>query len=125
MKLLRHLPRSSGPALLGSFTSLASQALFAAFLLKLFEPGAVGVFSLVNQLAFSWATLALAQSPLSLLADRADPAHAARHAWRASALRLAWLAPVAAMAWWWSSPRAPGSANSRVEARRASIACAT
>ena len=82
MNWARHLPRATGPALLGSFASLASQALFAAFLLKLFEPAAVGVFSLVNQVAFSWATLALAQSPLSLLADRADPAHGAKRAWR-------------------------------------------
>ncbi|MEJ6024057.1 hypothetical protein [Ramlibacter sp. PS4R-6] len=104
MKLLRHLPQASGPALLGSFASLASQALFAAFLLKLFEPAAVGVFSLVNQVAFSWATLALAQSPLSLLADRADPAHGARRAWLASAVRMVWLLPLAALAWFWSSP---------------------
>lgn len=105
MTLLRHLPKASGPALLGSFASLACQALFAAFLLKLFEPAAVGVFSLVNQVAFSWATLALAQSPLSLLADRADPAHGARRAWRASALRMVWLLPLAAFAWYWSSPQ--------------------
>jgi hypothetical protein len=106
MKLLRHLPHASGPALLGSFASLASQALFAAFLLKLFEPKAVGVFSLLNQVAFSWATLALAQSPLSLLADRADPAHGARRAWRSSAVRMVWLLPLAVFAWLWSSPQA-------------------
>lgn len=110
MKLLRHLPQASGPALLGSFVSLGSQALFAAFLLKLFEPGAVGVFSLLNQVAFSWATLALAQSPLSLLADRADPSHAAQRAWRASALRMVWLLPLAAFAWYWSSPASGGFA---------------
>lgn len=106
MKLLRHLPRASGPALLGSFASLASQAIFAVFLLKLFEPAAVGTFSLVNQIAFSWATLALAQSPLSLLADRSDPSHNARRAWGASVLRMVWIAPLAAIAWLWSSPAA-------------------
>jgi len=111
VKLLRHLPRASGPALLGSFASLASQALFAAFLLKLFEPAAVGVFSLLNQVAFSWATLALAQSPLSLLADRADPAHGARRAWRASAMRMLWLLPLAALAWFWSSPQTEAHAE--------------
>jgi hypothetical protein len=111
MKLLRHLPKASGPALLGSFASLASQALFAAFLLKLFEPAAVGVFSLVNQVAFSWATLALAQSPLSLLADRADPAHGARRAWRSSAVRMVWLFPLALLAWAWSSPQGNGYAS--------------
>jgi len=102
MKLLRHLPRASGPALLGSLVSLASQALFALFLLKLFEPGAVGVFSLINQLAFSWATLALAQSTLSLLADPAHPASGAMRAWRSSLVRAAWFAPVAWLAWWWT-----------------------
>lgn len=109
MKLLRHLPQASGPALLGSFASLACQALFAAFLLKLFDPAAVGVFSLVNQVAFSWATLALAQSPLSLLADRADPAHGAKRAWRASAVRLMLLMPLSAFAWYWSSPQSGAS----------------
>lgn len=103
-RLLRQLPAGSGPALAGSFASLASQALFALFLLKLFEPRAVGIFSLVNQVAFSWATLALAQSTLTLLADRGDAAHRARHAWAASALRMLWLAPVAAAAWFWGSP---------------------
>lgn len=106
MKLLRHLPQASGPALLGSFASLGCQALFAAFLLKLFDPAAVGVFSLLNQVAFSWATLALAQSPLSLLADRADPAHGAKRAWRASLARMVGLLPLAAFAWYWSSPQA-------------------
>jgi hypothetical protein len=111
VKLLRHLPGASGPALGGSFASLASQALFAAFLLKLFEPKAVGVFSLVNQVAFSWATLALAQSPLSLLADRADPAHGARRAWGSSILRFLWLAPLAAFAWFWSGTHSDGGAG--------------
>jgi hypothetical protein len=105
VKFLANLPRASGPALLGSFASLASQALFAAFLLKLFEPAAVGIFSLVNQVAFSWATLALAQSPLSLLADRAEAGGAARRAWRSSIVRLVWLLPLALGAWLWSRPQ--------------------
>jgi hypothetical protein len=102
--LLRHLPRASGPALLGSLVSLASQAVFALFLLKLFEPAAVGVFSVVNQVAFSWATLALAQSTLTLLADPAHPARGAVRAWGASLLRFAALTPLAFAAWWWTSP---------------------
>jgi hypothetical protein len=103
-RILAHLPGGTGPALLGSFASLASQALFALFLLKLFEPQAVGSFSLVNQVAFSWATLALAQSTLTLLADRGDAARRARQAWAASCLRMLWLAPVAGIAWVWSNP---------------------
>ncbi|MFM8575021.1 MAG: hypothetical protein ACKOBF_03875, partial [Limnohabitans sp.] len=58
------------PAALGSLVSLAAQALMALFLLKLFEPQAVGVFSVIAQLAFGWSTLALAQSPGSLLANQ-------------------------------------------------------
>jgi hypothetical protein len=107
-RLLHHLPRASGPALLGSLVSLASQAVFALFLLKLFEPAAVGVFSVVNQVAFSWATLALAQSTLTLLADPAHPASGAMRAWRQSLLRFAALTPLAIAAWWWTSPPRSG-----------------
>lgn len=101
--LLRHVPSASGPALLGSLVSLASQAVFAVFLLKLFEPAAVGTFSVINQVAFSWATLALAQSTLTLLATPAHPARGALHAWGASLLRFGVLAPLAIAAWWWAT----------------------
>lgn len=106
--LTRHLPRASGPALLGSLVSLGSQAVFALFLLKLFEPAAVGVFSVINQVAFSWATLALAQSTLTLLADPAHPARGAMRAWRQSLLRFAALTPLAIAAWWWTTPSHAG-----------------
>jgi hypothetical protein len=106
--LLRHLPRASGPALLGSLVSLASQAVFALFLLKLFEPAAVGLFSVANQVAFSWGTLALAQSTLTLLADPAHPARGAMRAWGASLMRFAALTPLAIAAWWWTSPAPAG-----------------
>lgn len=102
-------------AALGSVVSLAAQALFALFLLKLFDATAVGQFSVVSQIAFCWATLALAQSPLSLLADRHTTAHTATAAaWRQSALRLLWLAPWAALALWWAHSRSDaGSADWR------------
>ena len=100
----RHLLRSSTlPAALGSMVSLAAQALMALFLLGLFEPQAVGVFSLVAQTAFSWATLALAQSPVSLLANQHLPAlAAARQAWGTSLRRWVWLLPAAGLALAWS-----------------------
>ena len=80
----------AAPAALGSLVALAAQALMALFLLHLFEPTAVGVFSLVAQTAFGWATLALAQSPLSLLANQhLGAVPATRQAWRASLRR--WL----------------------------------
>ena len=80
----------------------------ALFLLGLFEPHAVGVFSVVAQIAFGWATLALAQSPLSLLANQhLPPLPAARQAWRSSLRRWFWLVPVAVVAVWWSDQSAP------------------
>ena len=95
---------AAAPAAAGSLVSLAAQALMALFLLKLFEPQAVGVFSVIAQTAFGWATLALAQSPVSLLANQHLPAlPAARQALLASLQRWAWLAPAAALAVWWSA----------------------
>jgi hypothetical protein len=75
----------------------------ALVLFRLFSPEEVGLFSATSQLAFFWASLALAQSPLSLLAERhQEPRAAARRAWRQSAWRLLWLAPVAALGAFWS-----------------------
>lgn len=92
------------PAAVGSLVSLGAQAAMALFLLGLFEPGAVGEFSVVAQVAFGWATLALAQSQVSLLANHHLPAlPAAREAWRSGCRRLLWLTPAAAGALWWSS----------------------
>lgn len=104
MKTLALLRGGTLPAALGSLGSLAAQAAMALFLLGLFEPQAVGVFSVVAQVAFGWATLALAQSPVSLLANLHLPAlPAARQAWHSSLRRWLWLAPAAAAAVWWSS----------------------
>jgi len=96
----------AAPAALGSLGSLAAQALMALFLLRLFEPAAVGVFSLVAQTAFGWATLALAQSPWSLLANPHPSAvSAARAAWLIGLKRWCWLAPVALLALAWAGAR--------------------
>lgn len=97
------LSSGTAPAALGSLIALAAQALMALFLLHLFEPTAVGVYSLVAQTAFGWATLALAQSPLSLLANQHHNAlHTARQAWRLSLRRWLWLSPLAALALAWA-----------------------
>lgn len=101
--LLHSLPSATAPAALGSLVSLAAQGFLALVLFRLFSPEDVGVFSATSQLAFFWASLALAQSPLSLLAERhQEPRAAARRAWRQSAWRLLWLAPVAALGAFWS-----------------------
>ncbi len=103
MKFWQTLPRATAPAALGSLVSLAAQGFLALVLFRLFSPQEVGVFSATSQLAFFWASLALAQSPLSLLAERhQEPRAAARRAWRQSAWRLLWLAPVAALGAVWS-----------------------
>lgn len=105
MKTGHWLRSGTGPAALGSLVSLGAQAAMALFLLGLFEPQAVGVFSVVAQIAFGWATLALAQSPVSLLANQQLAAlPAARQAWRSSLRRWLWLVPAAAAAVWWSAP---------------------
>ena len=101
----------AAPAALGSLVALAAQALMALFLLHLFEPTAVGVFSLVAQTAFGWATLALAQSPLSLLANQhLGAVPATRQAWRASLRRWLWLSPLALLALAWAGLQREASA---------------
>ncbi len=93
------LPRASLPIALASATSMGAQVLFSLLMLRLFTPQAVGEFSVISQVAFFWMTLALAQSPLKLLADRhLEPSQALRAALRSSLLRLAWLLPLAALA---------------------------
>jgi hypothetical protein len=93
------LPRATLPIALASATSMGAQVLFSLLMLRQFAPQAVGEFSVVSQIAFFWMTLALAQSPLKLLADRhLDPAQALRAALRSSLLRLAWLLPVVVLA---------------------------
>ncbi len=103
------LPRATLAVALGSAISLAAQALFSLVMLRWFTPQAVGTFSVVSQIAFFWMTLALAQSPLTLLADAHVPARQAlRSALAASLRRMAWLAPVVVAAVAWS--RLPSSA---------------
>lgn len=92
------LPRASVHVALASAASLAAQALFSLLLLQSFTPQAVGEFSVISQIAFFWSIMALAQSPLSLLADIRLPAtRALRDALRCSLMRLALLLPLAAV----------------------------
>lgn len=88
---------------LASMAAFATQVAFALLMLRLFTPQEVGEFSVISQIGFFWMTLALAQSPLGMLANQHLSAHmAAQHAWRASALRGLGLLPVAALAVWFS-----------------------
>ena len=97
------LPAHSHTVALASMAAFGTQVVFALLMLRLFSPQAVGEFSLLSQIGFFWMTLALAQAPLSLLANAGVPAHQAlRAAWRSSLLRGVWLLPVAALAVWLS-----------------------
>jgi hypothetical protein len=61
------------------------------------------VFSVINQIGFFWTTLALAQTPLRLLANHGVSVFDdVRQAWVSSLKRFVWLSPVAALAVWWS-----------------------
>ena len=91
--------RTSHTVALASLVAFATQVVFALLMLRLFTPEQVGEFSVLSQIGFFWMTLALAQAPLSLLANAHLPAElAARHAWRASLARGMWLLPLVALA---------------------------
>lgn len=93
------LPHASIAVALGSAVSLAAQALFSLLMLRAFTPEAVGSFAAIAQVAFFWMTLALAQSPLRLLADAHVPLVQARsQALRDTSMRLIALLPLAALA---------------------------
>lgn len=86
-----------------SLASLIAQALFGLLMLHLFAPADVGAFTVVAQLSFFWMTLALAQSPLSFLANsHLDPGRVLQQCLKSSATRWLFLAPVAAGFLWFA-----------------------
>jgi len=88
---------------LSSAVAFALQVALALLMLRYFSPEEVGMFSVISQIGFFWTTLALAQTPLRLLANHgASVFDDARHAWVSSLQRFVWLSPVAALAVWWS-----------------------
>jgi len=88
---------------LSSAVAFALQIALALLMLRYFSPEEVGVFSVISQIGFFWTTLALAQTPLRLLANHgASVFEDARHAWVSSLQRFVWLSPFAALAVWWS-----------------------
>ncbi len=88
---------------LSSAVAFALQTALALLMLRYFSPEEVGVFSVISQIGFFWTTLALAQTPLRLLANHgASVFDDARHAWTSSLQRFVWLSPVVALAVWWS-----------------------
>ena len=88
---------------LSSAVAFALQIALALLMLRYFSPEEVGMFSVISQIGFFWTTLALAQTPLRLLANHgASVFDDARHAWVSSLQRFVWLSPIAALAVWWS-----------------------
>jgi len=88
---------------LSSAAAFALQIALALLMLRYFSPEEVGMFSVISQIGFFWTTLALAQSPLRLLANHgASVFDDVRHAWVSSVQRFVWLSPFAALAVWWS-----------------------
>ena len=88
---------------LSSAVAFALQIALALLMLRYFSPEEVGVFLVISQIGFFWTTLALAQTPLRLLANHgASVFDDVRHAWVSSLQRFVWLSPVAALAVWWS-----------------------
>ena len=88
---------------LSSAVAFATQVAFALLMLRWFTPQEVGEFSVISQIGFFWMTLALAQAPLSLLANQhLAPHFGAKQAWHASLLRGIGLLPIAALAVWFS-----------------------
>jgi hypothetical protein len=88
---------------LSSAIAFALQIALALLMLRYFSPEEVGMFSVISQIGFFWTTLALAQTPLRLLANHGVSIFEdARQAWVSSLQRFVWLSPVAALAVWWS-----------------------
>jgi hypothetical protein len=88
---------------LSSAVAFALQIALALLMLRYFSPEEVGMFSVISQIGFFWTTLALAQTPLRLLANHgASVFEDARHAWVSSLQRFVWLSPLAGLAVWCS-----------------------
>jgi hypothetical protein len=88
---------------LSSAVAFALQITLALLMLRYFSPEEVGMFSVISQIGFFWTTLALAQTPLRLLANHGVSVFDdVRQAWISSLKRFMWLSPIAALAVWWS-----------------------
>jgi hypothetical protein len=86
---------------LSSVVAFGLQIALALLMLRYFSPEEVGIFSVISQIGFFWTTLALAQTPLRLLANHgASVFEDARLAWMSSLQRFVWLLPIAVLAVW-------------------------
>jgi len=98
---LPKLSSTSKTVALASVLSFGTQVVFALLMLRWFTPQEVGEFSVISQIAFFWMTLALAQAPLTLLANvQQSPHSAARVAWRDALIQGVFLSPFVVLALW-------------------------
>ena len=89
---------------LSSAVAFALQIALALLMLRYFSPEEVGMFSVISQIGFFWTTLALAQTPLQILANHGTSVIAdTRQAWLSSLQRFVWLSPAAVFCVWCSS----------------------
>ena len=97
------LPKASHVVAGSTIVAFGTQVLFALLMLRLFSPSDVGEFSVMGQVGTFWMTLALAQTPVTLLANLQIPAEqAARSAWIGSLKRGLVLLPIAFVILWLS-----------------------
>jgi len=88
---------------LSSAVAFALQIALALLMLRYFSPEEVGTFTVISQIGFFWTTLALAQTPLRLLANHGPSVTGdAREAWVSSLKRFIGLLPLATLVVWWS-----------------------
>jgi hypothetical protein len=102
------------PASLGTAGAFAAQVLMALLLLRHYSPESVGYFSVVAQVAFAWASLALAQAPISLLANTVNaPEPSVARLVTESVARWLILMPVAVGVALWVAHAVPGPSEAR------------
>lgn len=71
------------------------QAIFALFMLHLFSPLEIGEYSVISQISAFWMVIALAQTPLSMLANKsASASQAAIKSWTGSLYRALLIYPI-------------------------------
>jgi hypothetical protein len=102
-QLSSYISTTSQLVALAGTIAFALQIVLALLMLRYFSPTEVGQFSVVSQIGFFSATLALAQSNLHLLANQGScELSDAKQAWVSSVKRLAMLLPVIAGLVCWS-----------------------
>lgn len=95
--------RKSQTLAIANIFAFGIQALFALFMLHLFSPLEIGEYSVISQISAFWMVIALAQTPLRMLANKsASVSQAAISSWSGSLYRALILYPVIFIALYFS-----------------------